>query len=377
MIQPIYLAQNRRNEILTFKNHTSDISKTPKSSENVDFEKKLLSQNQSLVNISALFLVGFFIKLGFDIATKKMSKPDLLNSKVVKSFESLKNDTSVPTLDKCTSINTNLKKILERQIAHLKAGTNIINDTGNPTASNRLLLCGPAGVGKSFFAKIFAKSLDAHYKEVLYSDFNSRWIGEHLTNLTSIFENTLCEAKSNPNKKYVLVFNEIDTLLNPIQKLTSSGNNSNYGAFKIEERSVFLNYLEDLKNKAPNVTIIGTTNISPQTKNLDQAALSRFQNIIEVPYPDKDCIYEALKINLKGLPNIEKFLEINKKELTNLVNKLVDRKCSFRNIEYIANEAKNIHMEEKIKNKNSMFCIEHLRKAETNLKYSEGELEYK
>ena len=64
--------------------------------------------------------------------------------------------------------------------------------------------------------------------------------------------------------------------------------------------------MELLKEKAPNVTIIGTTNISPKNNGLDGAAMSRFQNLIEVPFPDKDCLYEALKMNLDKIKNKEK-----------------------------------------------------------------------
>ena len=91
----------------------------------------------------------------------------------IHSFESLKNNTNIPTLDNCKSINKDLKSILESQINFTKAGNEVKNETGNPEPLNRLLLYGPAGVGKSYFAKVYAKSLDAEYMEVMFSDFNS------------------------------------------------------------------------------------------------------------------------------------------------------------------------------------------------------------
>lgn len=344
-------------------------------SNQVRFEEKLLKQNNNLIIAVACLAIATWTKVGLDLLTKNAKKINNTNSSVIKNFISLKDNKTVPTIDTCKSINSDLKNILERQIRYIEAGEDLISETGEPKSANRLLLCGSAGVGKSFFAKIFAKSLDAEYKEVLYSDFNSKSIGQHTENLTLIFKNILNEAKPNPNKKYVVVFNELDTLLTPIQKLSDVNNKGNYGPFKIEERSIFLNYLEGLREKAPNVIIIGTTNILPQSKSLDQAALSRFQNIIEVPYPDEKCIFEALKMNLEYLKNKDSFFADNKDALKELAQKMANRKCSFRNLEFIINEAKNIHLQEKIKNKNCEFSIDFLKKGEQNLKFSEGELD--
>lgn len=375
MIQPIYNIKNNYSKDLIFKKNKDSVPDTSKNENNGGFEDKLLKQNQNQTFALSMLTLGVFLKVGLDLLFKKKNNLSSRQGAIFRAFNSLKNDKNIPTIDTCKSINADLKKILENQIAYIKAGGDIIAKTGEPKASNRLLLCGSAGVGKSFFAKIFAKSLDAEYKEILYSDFNSEWIGEHLKNLTNIFEDTLQEAKRNPNKKYVMVFNELDTLLNPLQKLTNMTNRGTYGTFKIEERSIFLNYLEILKEKAPNVTIIGTTNILPKSKTMDQAALSRFQNIIEVPYPDKDCIYEALKINLNNLKNKEEFLTKNDKELKELAEKMAKRRFSFRNLEYVVNEAKNYHLREILNDKNCKFKIEFLKQGEQSLKFSEGEVD--
>ncbi len=364
---------------LTFRNSTegSDVkeNQASQSLKTDTFEKKILEQNNKFLLAISLLTIAAFIKVGIDLLQKNTKALNPQNNAIFREFKSLKNNKNIPTVENCNSINKDLKQVLTTQLAHIKAGTDLINETGCPQASNRLLLCGPAGVGKSFFAKIFAKSLDAEYKEILYSDFNSRYIGEHLENLTVMFEDILREASNNPKKRYVLTFNEVDTLLNPIGKLSDSTVKSNYGTFKIEERSIFLNYLELLREKTPNVTIIGTTNILPKSKNMDQSVLSRFQNIIEVPYPDKDCLYEAIKMKLDYLPNKETFLAANDIELRTLAEKMENRKFSFRNLDYIINDAKSLHLSDKSKNKNKIFDIEYLKKGEQNLKFSDGEIE--
>ena len=97
-----------------------------------------------------------------------------------------------------------------------------------------------------------------------------------------------------------MTFNEIDAVLVPADKISDKTKGTHW-VNKLEERSVFLNSLEELKEKTPNVMIIGTTNLSPKNNGLDRVAMSRFQNLTEVPYPDKDCLYEALKMNLNTI----------------------------------------------------------------------------
>ncbi len=348
-------------------------------SNDLDFQKKIVEQNERLITINGLFALTFLfgtflfnLKTLNEIFRKKANRHMPAN---LRNFISLKDDNKVPALENCKSINQNLKNILQRQINNLKAGSDVMSETGEPQASNRLLLYGPAGVGKSFFAKIFAKSIDAEYMEVMFSDFNSMWVGEDVNNLKKVFEEIIKTAEKNPNKKYVVTFNEIDSSLASNNEIVNS--KGTHWVSILEQRSVFLNYLETLKTKVPNVTIIGTTNLSPRNNGLDKAALSRFQNLIEVPYPDKECLYEALKMNLDNIKNKEKFFTENEKSLKELAQKMADRQFSFRNLEYIINDAKEYHLDDNVNGKKGGFKFEYLEKAENNLKFSDGELDKK
>lgn len=342
----------------------------------LDFQRKVVEQNErkiGLIGITSLTLLfGTFL---WNMKTLKeiMKQKSRYMPANLRPFESLKDNIKVPTLDNCKSVNKNLKEVLKRQVNQLKAGADVISETGEPQASNRLLLYGTPGTGKSFFSKIFAKSIDAEYMEVMHSDYNSMWVGEGVDNLKKIFESILKTAKANPNQKYVVTFNEIDAMVAPISNLSSSSKSTHWVSL-LEERSVFLNYLELLKEKVPNVTIIGTTNISPKNNGLDGAAMSRFQNLIEVPFPEKDCLYEALKMNLDKIKNKDKFIAENDAELQNLAQKMADRKFSFRNLEYIVNDAKGAHLDDKMNNKNVDFQFKYLKNAEEKLKLSDGEL---
>ena len=342
----------------------------------LDYQRKVVEQNERMITASGItclaILFGTFLwnlKTLIELSNRKnRHMPANL-----RPFESLKNNIKVPTLENCKSVNKDLKTVLQRQVNQLKAGVDVLTETGEPQASNRLLLYGTPGTGKSFFSKIFAKSVDAEYMEVMYSDFNSMWAGEGVDNLKKVFEGILKTAKKNPNQKYVVTFNEIDSVVQPVEKLTAPTKGT-YFISKLEERSVFLNYMELLKEKAPNVTIIGTTNISPKNNGLDGAAMSRFQNLIEVPFPDKDCLYEALKMNLDKVKNKDKFITDNDAQLKKLAQKMAERKFSFRNLEYIVNDAKGYHLDDKMNGKNGDFKFEYLKQAEEKLKVSDGEL---
>ena len=360
------------------KNDYCLIGKKPAMSINsdLDYQRKIVEQNER--KIAILGITGLTLLFGTFLWNLKtlieLSKNKSRHMPVnLRPFESLKNNLKIPNLENCKSVNKDLKTVLQRQVNQLKAGADVLAETGEPQASNRLLLYGTPGTGKSFFSKIFAKSIDAEYMEVMYSDFNSMWAGEGVDNLKKVFEGILKTAKKNPNQKYVVTFNEIDSVVQPVEKLTAPTKGTHFIS-KLEERSVFLNYLELLKEKAPNVTIIGTTNISPKNNGLDGAAMSRFQNLIEVPFPDKDCLYEALKMNLDKIKNKDKFITDNDTNLKNLAQKMADRKFSFRNLEYIINDAKGYHLDDKMNGKNGDFEFEYLKQAEEKLKVSDGEL---
>ena len=337
-------------------------------SDDLDFQRKVVEQNERMIKIAGisaiLLLTAAYLpslKILLEISNNKKHKMPAL----IRDFKSLANDDKVITIDNCKSINKDLKSILERQINYVKAGSDVVSQTGKPQANNRLLLYGSVGVGKSYFAKIFAKSLDAEYMEVMYSDYNSMWAGEGVENLKKVFEKILKTAEKNPDKKYVVTFNEIDAMVAPADKVADKTAGTRWVSI-LEERSVFLNYLEILKEKAPNVTVIGTTNISPKNNGLDRAAMSRFQNLVEVPYPDKECLYEALKMNLDKIKDKDKFILENDTQLKDLAQKMADRKFSFRNLEYIVNDARGYHLDDSVSGKKNDFKFEYLKKAEQN-----------
>ena len=80
-------------------------------------------------------------------------------------------------------------------------------------------------------------------------------------------------------------------------------------------------------------------------------------------------------MNLEKLKNKDEFFKANNEQLTELANKMADRKFSFRNLENVVQEAKNMFVSEKIKGNKEGFKIEYLNKAVQLVKLSDGELE--
>ena len=386
MIQPITQINScKYNNYLSFKNNqqNSVSNSNMLNSINEHFKKQeeqnekrnkiLLSSALSAACFATALLIPVTLNaiVNYDMAIAKKKPPKLQKS--ILEFTSLANDMKIPTLDTCKSINKNLKDFLQHQVNYAKADGELLHEVGRPQAANRLLLYGSPGGGKSFFAKIYAKTINAEYMEVKHSDFNSEWAGKGTDNLKKIFENIIKTAKENPDKKYVVTFNEIDTIVQPIEKMTEHTGGS-YFMTKLEHRSAFLNYMDELGEKTPNVIVVGTTNLSPKNNGLDGAAMSRFKNIREVPLPDKDCLYEALKMNLKDIKNSDAFFQTNDKNLKELAKEMESKQYSFRNMENLVETSKNYYLEDKIKDRTKTFSFEYLQKAKDNISVTDGEL---
>lgn len=370
-----HLKPSFREEVSVEENKSDEFIKEDNSEDKTELEEIKQSQKNFLINY-ILSAIGISAIIGLTTAyflKNQKNAKNILTSDSYK-FESLKKDKDVPLLDDCKSINKNLKQILKRQLKLASADEKILEEAGNPNAASRFLLSGPPGVGKTYFSKVYAKTMDAEYMEVLFSDLNSRWAGEVEGKMSKMFNSIIKEAKSNPNKKYIVTFNEIDSILLPVEHLTGEGGGTHFASLR-RQRSTFVTYMDKLLTEVPNITIIGTTNLSPKSKNLDSALMSRFVNTIEVPYPDAECINAAIAKNMNTIKGKDKFLKNNSKKLEELSKIMEDRKYSFRNLEYIVNEAKLSYLEDRINNQNIDFKIEYLENAQKTLKETDGEKE--
>ena len=383
MIQPISQINNNeffktRNQV-AFKHTESDTdfgvqNQEQKQTNNTEAEE--LKHAIDKLAYSGRLIAGTVLAGALFIAAASAyggrSAGKLMNSVHSEPFRNLGNDPKIPTLDTCKSLNKNLRTVLENQVAYEKADKNALQIAGAPAFTNRFILSGLPGTGKSFYAKIFAKTIGAEYKEIKFSDFTGRHVGIHNENLKAEFEALIKEASKNPNKKYVVVFNEIDSVIVSNERIVNSS-----GIFKSEERSIFLNYIDECAQKAPNLTIFGTTNNSIDAKSLDGAALSRFKNIYEVPLPAQNELFEALKANLLNIKNGEVFIKNNESELMKIAKEMEDRGFSFRDLENVTNSSKNNYLKDIVEDPNSSFKIEYIQKAKDSLGKTDGEISQK
>ena len=78
---------------------------------------------------------------------------------------------------------------------------------------------------------------------------------------------------------------------------------------------------------------------------------------------------------INKIKNKDKFISENDNQLQDLAQKMAERRFSFRNLEYIVNDAKSYHLDDCVNGKKSDFKFEYLKKSEEKLKFSDGELE--
>ncbi len=199
-------------------------------------------------------------------------------------------------------VNKNVRDAVRRRLNLSKKSKEVREYLGLNQVANMYLFWGAPGTGKSLSAKIMAKALNAEYAEVQFSELSSEYVGKTAVNITHKFKEFYKLAKKNPSKQYVITFNEIDSLINNVEKL--GVNNEHLG----QNRTAFLNGVDLIKD-CPNITIVGTTNIDPHSARLDSATLSRLGNIVEIPLPSKKELVSCLKFHLKKYPVAENVLK--------------------------------------------------------------------
>jgi cell division protease FtsH len=144
-----------------------------------------------------------------------------------------------------------------------------------------MILWGPPGTGKTFFAKAMACSLGAAITIVSGPELKSKWVGESEENLRQIFHRARQSAPS------IIVFDELDSFATARGTYTGSG----------VEHSMVNQLLTEMDgfHKEELVFVIGTTNF---VESLDPALLrpGRFEFHLHIPYPEDGDRREILKI---------------------------------------------------------------------------------
>ena len=151
------------------------------------------------------------------------------------------------------------------------------------TPPNGMLLYGPPGCGKSFFAEKFAEETGFNFMLVKASDLGSVYIHGTQGKIAELFK------KAEKNAPTVLCFDEFDAFVPD-----RSNDLGNHHSGEVNE---FLSQLNNCSQRG--IFVIATSN---RPDKIDPAVLrtGRIDKMVYVPLPDQVARREMLKIHLKG-----------------------------------------------------------------------------
>ena len=152
------------------------------------------------------------------------------------------------------------------------------------TIPNGMLLYGPPGCGKTFFAKHFAEEVGFNFMEITPATLKSKWINATQENIAKMFQ----EAEA--NAPTIIFIDELDDLLKDRSLAEDKGMSG------INE---FLAQMDRTGEKG--IFIIGATN---KPDILDPAVLraGRLEKKYYLGVPDKDARESLFKLYLKNRP---------------------------------------------------------------------------
>ena len=153
------------------------------------------------------------------------------------------------------------------------------------SAPKGILLFGPPGCGKTFFAKVAADESKAAFYVVNGPELLGRGVGESEENLRKAF------MDARETKPSILFFDEIDAI--------AEARSTNAGSVRIINQ--LLTEMDGMESLS-GVTVIAATN---RPESLDPALLraGRFDTKIYIPLPDQDSIRQMVLGYLGDVPN--------------------------------------------------------------------------
>lgn len=154
------------------------------------------------------------------------------------------------------------------------------------TIPNGMLLYGPPGCGKTFFAERMAEEIGFNYYQIKPSDVQSKWVNASQENIKNLFD----EARENAPS--IIFIDELDALV-------PNRNNSSVNHMNTSAVNEFLAQMNNCGEDG--VFIVGATN-RPDT--IDPAILraGRLDKIIYLPPPDFEARELMFKLYLDKRP---------------------------------------------------------------------------
>jgi len=317
---------NNLNNVVNFKAGGTNLSTNTVSPQDT-FEKEIQKQRKKAENDRKLNQAVQIGVLGTLLASVGLTAYLYFGKGTPKTVFNKISDKMPSLTDDC--VNPKVKATIERFVNILKVPKEVADYT-KAAPPRFMIIHGPTGTGKTFSAQLVAKELNAKYGEVQFSDLSSEYVGKTAVNISKKFKEIKKMVNKNPKEQHVLVFNEMDSLLNNVNKLGS--NNQHLG----QNRTAFLNGLDSVKD-CKNLTIIGTTNVKPESGNMDSASIGRAV-IMELGLPVKNEAASAFAFQLSRFGGTDN-LRNDKEALEKFAQQIVDKKGSNRDIEKIVETA--------------------------------------
>ena len=362
--QSIFNNQNRQQPPIPYEDDTLELEALALNNKMQKKEKTQERLNKMLAYSSVAIAVGLVGSLLLNVlgmfkggaALDKLSKTaQNLNFRDVskeKTFEELF------LSDEMKKVVEDLKTTIERAEWLKKKGSD---------GGSGIMLYGEPGGGKNAYVYALTK-----YMQKLFPDsklimmdvlkFKGMFNGQTENNIIGFVENVIKEAKSNPNKKYIVFLDEFDSIARKDSSSNATMTESFQNAFKTK--------LLDLTS-VENIQVVAATNKAskglPLNELLDDAILNRFPTKINVPLPTKEQLKQAFVGHYSKLPKEvvdKKLLDIKNSELDKLCEYIVkeNHHASFRDYNYILEKARIIS-EAKDRTPGSPITMDDLQKA--------------
>lgn len=155
------------------------------------------------------------------------------------------------------------------------------------SAGGGILLYGPPGCGKSYFARAIAGECHASFYNIGIDQILDMYVGNSEKNIKALFDT------ARANRPTVIFIDEIDALGRKRELLRHTNMTSTINAF--------LAQMDGVESDNENILIIGATN-APWDVDSAFRRTGRFDRVFFVPPPDEDARKQIFSLYLQELP---------------------------------------------------------------------------